>query len=529
MHYQNQTFQANDKNPGLLNYFFVFSIISIYLAGCIYLYNFHVDDTYISLRYAKNLINEGSLTFNPGETPVEGYSNFLLVLIEALFIKLGVQNVVNIPKIVGILSGIVTIIITYRLSERIMKHELKFLPLLPSLALSISAPFVTWSVGGLETVLFTALILAGVYFLIVSMEDEGFKYCFLSDFLFVLAILCRPEGALFLVMGYLYCFIHFKNLRLRPRIKSLLSTMILITLYFSWKYYYFGDLLPMTYYAKHQVMSADLISGGLRKFGNFLTLNLNFLYLFLFAFTVWFIRKSSRPIVFLTFITIVYLLYVISLGYTVFMDQVFRFYVPIIPVFYITGVYGLSKLFENMPSIQTKIKYGILALICLAQLGFGAYNLNYIWHTDFGWGNIGGMSAYVINLNENWERIGQFIAQRVPPGSSIAVGDIGAIGYYSDLRVIDTWSLINKEIVLLRREQSKYQSNSTEFEVYQQKIRDYVLEQNPEVILLESHLDLRPDPRFMSNYVAVATPFKDFEQIIPLYVRRDIVHSSQNS
>ena len=35
------------------------------------------DDAFVSFRYAENLINGYGLVFNPGEPPVEGYTNIL--------------------------------------------------------------------------------------------------------------------------------------------------------------------------------------------------------------------------------------------------------------------------------------------------------------------------------------------------------------------------------------------------------------------------------------------------------------------
>ena len=51
-----------------------------------------IDDAYISLRYAANWAAGTGLVFNPGES-VEGYTNFLLVLIEASLIRCGLDPV----------------------------------------------------------------------------------------------------------------------------------------------------------------------------------------------------------------------------------------------------------------------------------------------------------------------------------------------------------------------------------------------------------------------------------------------------
>ena len=47
----------------------------------LYYFPYIVDDTFISLRYARNLIDGNGLVYNPGQR-VEGYSNFLWVVLE---------------------------------------------------------------------------------------------------------------------------------------------------------------------------------------------------------------------------------------------------------------------------------------------------------------------------------------------------------------------------------------------------------------------------------------------------------------
>src|SRR5262245_15180176 len=53
-------------------------------------YSFLTDDAYISFRYARNLADGHGLVFNPGGERVEGYSNFLWVLILAAFDRAGI-------------------------------------------------------------------------------------------------------------------------------------------------------------------------------------------------------------------------------------------------------------------------------------------------------------------------------------------------------------------------------------------------------------------------------------------------------
>ena len=60
--------------------------IGMFTALALQHYQFIVDDVYISLRYARNLAEGHGLVFNvDGSAPVEGYTNFLWVVLEATF------------------------------------------------------------------------------------------------------------------------------------------------------------------------------------------------------------------------------------------------------------------------------------------------------------------------------------------------------------------------------------------------------------------------------------------------------------
>ena len=53
--------------------------------------SFIFDDSFITYRYSKNLAQGYGITWNPNEPPVEGYTNFLLVVVLAPFIRLGIS------------------------------------------------------------------------------------------------------------------------------------------------------------------------------------------------------------------------------------------------------------------------------------------------------------------------------------------------------------------------------------------------------------------------------------------------------
>ncbi|MGI0029935.1 MAG: hypothetical protein ACREAQ_09540, partial [Nitrososphaera sp.] len=52
-------------------------------------YDFVLDDAFISYRYADNLARYGTLAWNVGEAPVEGFSSLSWVVLNAAAIYLG--------------------------------------------------------------------------------------------------------------------------------------------------------------------------------------------------------------------------------------------------------------------------------------------------------------------------------------------------------------------------------------------------------------------------------------------------------
>src|SRR3989304_2142112 len=82
-------------------------------------YWFLTDDAYISFRYARNLARGAGLVFNPGGEPVEGYTNFLWVVLLAGVARLGpapeaVANVLSLLASIGLCG----LIIFYCLRDR---------------------------------------------------------------------------------------------------------------------------------------------------------------------------------------------------------------------------------------------------------------------------------------------------------------------------------------------------------------------------------------------------------------------------
>ncbi len=124
-------------------------------------WEFLCDDAYISFRYARNLADHGLLTFNvsPPEY-VEGYTNFLWVMILAVGHWLGVECPTLAPMLTAVAAAISLALCAVLAADLRGESGVK-LPDLVGPALLVAWPeFVVWSSGGLEGSTALALVLA---------------------------------------------------------------------------------------------------------------------------------------------------------------------------------------------------------------------------------------------------------------------------------------------------------------------------------------------------------------------------------
>lgn len=210
------------------------------------------DDAFISFRYAWNLVRGNGLVFNPGER-VEGYTNFLWTLWCAIPLALGADVE---PFAIG--SGLVLFAVLLGLLYR--EHLTAGLPGVLPLALvgaAVSPDLAIFATCGLETCLVAVLALAG-YAALASRRRA------LAGVLFGVATLARPDAALFVVAGGLFALwedgerpgVRFLSLeRFRGALALGASAAAFVVPHLVFRYLYYGDLVPNTYYAKSANLS----------------------------------------------------------------------------------------------------------------------------------------------------------------------------------------------------------------------------------------------------------------------------------
>lgn len=210
------------------------------------------DDAFISFRYVRNFVEGHGLVFNRGER-VEGYTNFLWVLELA-----GLWKLFGIAPDVGctILSALYTagsIALTVVLALASPFRERRFFVAWGALLLlGASHTWAVWATSGLETRQFTFFVLLAAVCLHLSASRP--RLLVLASLAIAAGEYTRPEGAL--LFGCCFAWlaldrIRRKSFRVREMVLFALPFVVLVGFHYAWRWSYYEELWPNTYYAKH--------------------------------------------------------------------------------------------------------------------------------------------------------------------------------------------------------------------------------------------------------------------------------------
>lgn len=114
-----------------------------------------VDDAFITLRYAENLVEGRGLVYNAGEW-VEGYSSLSWVLVQAAGIALGLDGITA-TKLAALLATIALLTGVHRLTREVFELSPVWAAAATAL-LAANAYVISWCLYGLETPLYLALL-----------------------------------------------------------------------------------------------------------------------------------------------------------------------------------------------------------------------------------------------------------------------------------------------------------------------------------------------------------------------------------
>jgi hypothetical protein len=390
-----------------------------------------IDDAYITFRYARNLADGLGLVYNPGDW-VLGTTAPLWALILAGGYRLGLTDLPWLATALSALCDAATAALIVHFCMRMGWRPLG--AALVGLAWALNPMSIAFATGGMETSLFVLLSMA-----VLSLSASG-KSLILAAVLGAAATFVRPEGGF--LAAALIAWTFFTKRSQTPQVIAVGG--LPVALAGAAIFLRYGSPLPNSVAAKQVAYQpawplenavALLVQAGLPGWSTYLLAVLPAAVGLLLALlglaalidlarraVPWLNRRDVRWQPFAGFALLYLAFYVVAGLRGV---RLFPWYlVPIEPFYLLTAAAGLAR----FGTLRT-------SLVALALVAWQVPAID--WRQP------------LMPLGEDLGReqlyldVGHALATSLPPDALIAAPEIGALGYASNLRVLDTVGLIS--------------------------------------------------------------------------------------
>jgi len=375
---------------------------------------FTADDALITFRYAENIVAGNGFVYNIGEKVLGTTTPLFTFLISLLIIfKLTAHNAALVISLVC--SGL-TAIIVYRFAQRLRFAIFSFLPVLLYILWPRS---IVADTSGMETALFSLLVIAAFYFQFRKMRIYGLA-------LATLASLTRPEGALLLALLFaLDCYEDRRNIGAF----FIIPPSILIP-WLAFSYFYFGSIVPGSITGKLALYSYLETRNIWEKLVYLLGWHnpLGWLLSLAAVLGSWWLSSKQN----FGRLEIIWLVGMI-LFFTFSKTAIFFWYpVPIYPVYLLLAAASMPLLWDKISvgaRFHRPVAIGLAAIICLNLGYYGFRHLRF--YQEYG--------QYLTNVHRS---IGLYLKENAEPEDVVAARYIGNTGYYSNLYILDRDGLV---------------------------------------------------------------------------------------
>jgi len=405
----------------------------IALTGLAWANRFIQDDAFISFRYAYNAVQGLGLVWNAGER-VEGYTNFLWTVLMTVPHLLHVDPVLF-SQLAGLSFFALTLLFTYKTAVPMLGS--RGLALTSIIVLGTNFTFSSYATGGLETQMQACLAMVSLYIVLENLRTGSWSIRGLAVFSLVIAVsvLTRPDSVVLSVICVpLAAVSSLRGQAARQRKLAqfaglFLPALVILSAWMLWKYWYYGSVIPNTFYAKVSMDSS--FSVGMNYVSTFFTSY----WLWPFALLVPFVLKRPFPdslagVLVLTAFVVIWCAYVVVIGGD-FME--FRFMVPVLPPLAMLLVWLIVRALKR-PMLQA-------CFIGFALVGSLHHALTFEYFR--GIESISGLSGHVSGTPVNWVDVGKSLGRMFDYNEDVTIATraSGAISYYSKLRVMDMLGL----------------------------------------------------------------------------------------
>lgn len=417
-----------------------------------------LDDSWIHQTLSRNLAQTGSLWINPGET-TSATTSFLWTLVLAFGYKLGLEHLPW-AYTTGLISYVISAWLIRRVSLVIIP-EAKGIALLAAVLLLLDWHLAWAAVSGMETMLFTMVSVLLVYLTVRKDEPSPLVLGLAGS----VAMLARPEGGALFALSLV--FLWFRrvldasgqkcdfSLSIQRETRRFLAFLLpasvvflLLSLpYWAINYWNSGSPIPSTFQAKNAYYGQGFssVDGLFRYLANAtVTLFVGPLLLvlpgvmYMVAVSVRRLlrgatvqqRHSSLSILLLVvWVGLLWLMYFAWLPVPHLHHG--RYLMPSIPFLLLLGLAGSAELLRQA-RIETWLPR--LRLVLLA--------FSIMWL-------VVGAEIYACNvkfIQDNQVAAALWVRDNISLGGEVAAHDIGAMGYFSGRKILDTVGLITPEL-----------------------------------------------------------------------------------
>jgi hypothetical protein len=370
---------------------------------------FPLDDAWIHQVYARNLGWYGQWAFTLGQ-PSAGSTSPLWTFLLAIGYALRIDYALWTIAINAILLGVLTLLVAQVANSRYV-----------ALLIPLEWHLVWAAASGMETILFCVLIVAAWFF--------ATRSPFVCGVMIGLAVWTRPEGATLLPFcAWSLWAADGGGIRFLKRLGVMIAGAALIVIpYLLFNVSLSGQIFPNTFFAK-QSEYAILTQLPLwqRMFNIF---SVPFIGVLVLLLPQIFLSKRWSM---LAWVCLFLFLYVLRLPVTY---QHGRYLIPVIPILIVMGG-------DGMMWVQLKAKAAWRRLLSRAWLAAVGVVAAAFWMIG-----LNALIADVRLINNEMVRVAKWVNDNVPRGSSVAAHDIGALGYFADVRLIDLAGLVSPDVI----------------------------------------------------------------------------------
>lgn len=388
----------------------------------LYLYRGYAgDDTFIHLTYARNLVDGHGFSFNPGE-PSYGSTSPLWTLLVAGGGRLLGGNVYLAAKLLG---GAATLlcVIAFRAVARVATSS----PIVSGLAavtFAIDPWLWKWGGSGMETPLALLAALVAVRMHLRRRTEGGVPA---SAFILGFGTLLRPElVGLFLVM--LFDRVALARRPAGEALFALFGYLVPILPWLLYAYATFGDVVPATVHAKSGHMGyVEVVTRTVKILGSSYSPALGAIAIA----AVVGVRRGSRALLMATKTRFVLWAWALGLPIAYLVTQSYvasRYLLPSTAFIVLLAFFGISMAWTTRRARAT----ACVIVLLLTGISSAVVQAAVIYPR----------TRFTRGVDDRLIEVAEWIRASTPEHALVAVHEVGAIGYFSGRRVLDTAGLV---------------------------------------------------------------------------------------